>query len=225
LKKLLLISLLVLPQILPAVTVGQIDTFEDGTTQNWIINLLGMGGGAAPPVNVTTGGPAGADDNYLLLTSSGSTAAGGRLVALNPAQWAGDYLASGVGAIRMDVKNFGTTDLHLRLLFELSTGGPPTDIAGSTNAIHVPAGQDWTSIVFPVSPSSYTALAGTVNAALAGATIARIYSKEEPGFPGDAVAAQLGIDNIQAIPEPSALLLLGSGLAFVVGRKVRQSKV
>ncbi|MBM3727132.1 MAG: hypothetical protein FJW40_17130 [Acidobacteria bacterium] len=41
---------------LPAVSVGQIDTFEDGTTQNWLVGLLGAPH-PAPPANMA-GGPA-----------------------------------------------------------------------------------------------------------------------------------------------------------------------
>jgi hypothetical protein len=222
LRKLLLISLLVLPQVLPAVSIGQIDTFEDGTTQNWIVGLLGEVS-PVPPLNVPTGGPAGADDNYLLLRSTGTPGAGGRLVAINPAQWAGNYVAAGVAAIRMDVRNLGDTDLHLRLLFERSLGDPPTDAAFSTDAIHLPAGGDWMSVVFPIGPSNLTALEGTVTAALSEATIVRIYSNEAPGFPPGVIAAELGIDNIQAVvPEPSSFLLLGSGLAFAIARKLRR---
>ena len=101
-----------------AVSIGLSDTFEDGTTDNWRINLLGMGNNAFQPVNVTSGGPEGLADNYMLMTSSGLAGPGGRLVALNPAQWAGDYVAAGIRKISMDVNNLGSTDLFLRLLFE-----------------------------------------------------------------------------------------------------------
>jgi hypothetical protein len=50
-----------------AVTVGQVDTFEDGTTQGWVAGVLGAVH-PVPPANAL-GGPAGANDNYLLLTS------------------------------------------------------------------------------------------------------------------------------------------------------------
>src|SRR3954470_2593465 len=62
-----------------AVTPGQVDTFENGTTENWMINLLGMQPPpvAALPVNIPTGGPAGAGDNYLQLSSVGGNGPGG----------------------------------------------------------------------------------------------------------------------------------------------------
>src|SRR4051794_16073357 len=73
--------------------VGQVDTFEDGTTQGWIVNLLGQGPppAAALPTNVPTGGPGGSGDHFLELNSVGGQGAGSRLVALNlDARWTGD---------------------------------------------------------------------------------------------------------------------------------------
>src|SRR5690606_19044738 len=123
------------------ITIGQIDTFEDGTTQGWQINLLGMGTPLLPvPANIPTGGPAGSGDNFLEMVSTGiPMTAGNRMTVLNAAQWAGDYLAGGVTAISMDVANFGPTDVNLRLLFEDAMGGPPSNVAVSTNSILLPA--------------------------------------------------------------------------------------
>ena len=60
------------------------DTFEDGSTQGWVANLLGMGSHPAPPANVADGGPLGAGDNYLQITALGGGGAGSRLSAINP---------------------------------------------------------------------------------------------------------------------------------------------
>ena len=81
-----------------ALTLGQSDGFEDGTTQGWVVNLLGSGSppAATLPTNVATGGPGGANDNYLQLTSNGTGGSGGRLVSINVSQWAGNYTALGV---------------------------------------------------------------------------------------------------------------------------------
>ena len=91
-----LAAALTLAQGAAAVTLGQIDDFEDGTTQGWVV---GIGTGATspvPPVAVATGGPDGADDGYLLLTSVGGFGAGSRLAVINATQWAGDYTTSGI---------------------------------------------------------------------------------------------------------------------------------
>ena len=205
-----------------AVTVGQIDTFEDGTTQNWTVALGPFGViHPAPPVNIPMGGPAGADDNYLLLTALGGGGAGSRLSVINLAQqWQGDYLTAGVHAITMDVKNFGTADLALRLLVADPTVGPPQNEAFSSAAIVVPAGSGWTRAIFPFTPGDLTASLGTVNAALTTATELRIFHSAAAGFPGEPIVAQLGVDNITAVPVPASLLLLGScGLTLVALRR------
>ncbi len=194
-----------------AVVNGQMDTFEDGTTDGWIVGLLGAPH-PAPPVNIPTGGPSGVNDNYLQLTAIGGNGPGSRLSVLNPAQWAGDYLAAGITSIRMDVANFGNNDLDLRLQFEDPQGGPPTDIAISQNAIHLPAGSGWTPILFPINPADLEAVSGSVNAALMNTTILRIFHSAAGTVPGESIVATLGVDNVQAlsgsVPETSSTLAL-----------------
>jgi len=194
--------------------VGTVDTFEDGTTQGWLVALLGAPH-PAPPVNVPTGGPAGADDNFLLLTAIGGAGAGSRLSVLNLAQWAGDYLSAGITGIAMDVRNLGGSDLSLRLLFENPRVGPPTDMAISADAVFVPAGGDWTPVFFPIGLGALTALRGSVATVLGDTTAIRIVHNPVAGFPPPPVAAQLGVDNITAVarvPEPSVLWLLAAGV-------------
>jgi hypothetical protein len=72
--------------------VDQVDDFEDGTTQGWIVNLLGMAPPppGALPINVPTGGPGGLGDNFLRLASLGGNGPGSRLVVINLApRWTG----------------------------------------------------------------------------------------------------------------------------------------
>jgi hypothetical protein len=217
-----LAALLMVGCLLPAVAaaspvVGQVDTFEDGTTQGWVINLLGLGSPppAVLPTNIPTGGPGGGDDNFLHLTSVGGSGAGSRLVAINlDPRWSGNYVAAGVNAITMHVNNLGSTELSLRILLE--RGGPPTDVAFSTVPVVVFPGSGWTSVIFPIDSSSLTAAIGTVNAALSDATLVRIFHSPTPEFPGPAVVAQLGVDNIAAaVPEPPSAMLLVTGLSVV----------
>ena len=90
-----------------AVTPGQTDNFQDGTTMNWEV---GVGPNGAmppfPPANAD-GGPNGAGDLFLQLTSTGGDGAGGRMVVINGSQWTGDYIGGGVTGIQLDVNNMG----------------------------------------------------------------------------------------------------------------------
>ncbi|HET8548321.1 MAG TPA: hypothetical protein VFL57_09970 [Bryobacteraceae bacterium] len=211
-----LASLALTAQMVQAVTIGQIDTFEDGTTQNWVVNLLGMGTHPAPPVNQPNGGPGGAGDNFLLLTSFGGTGAGSRMSAINVAQWSGNYLAAGIGAISMDLRNLGNTDLTLRLLIADPMGGPPQNEAIS-QGVFLPVASGWMSVTIPISAGTMTAQSGNVVTALTNATELRIFHSPTAAFPGPPIAASLGVDNIQAIPgpaipEPATGIMASAGL-------------
>jgi hypothetical protein len=209
---LVLAACLLQPAVTAAVTLGQIDDFQDGTTQNWAIGATGT---PATPVNIPDGGPAGAGDAYLLLTAlgSGSPNVGNRLSVINETQWAGNYLAAGVNAVGMMVKNLGSTDLSLRLLVAVAApqGFAPTDVAISTKPVFLQAGSGWTAVVFPIAPANLTALAGSVQTALGNAAELRIFHNPAAGFPGPRVVASLGVDDIHAVrgvPLPYLPLLL-----------------
>jgi len=226
-----LIAMLMCAGPMYAVTIGQVDNFEDGTTQNWVINLLGMGSPppSTLPMNIATGGPAGAGDNYLLLTSTGSEEAGGRLVGVQyQHQWTGNFLGAGITGIAMDVRNFGQTNLYLRVLIADPMNAPPENEAISTSAILLPVGSGWTSVLFPIGPNFLTADAGTVTAALGNATEFRIFSTNSAAFGGPTrMAGSLGVDNITAttIPEPAAAILFGAGLASLLALKSRAGRL
>jgi PEP-CTERM motif len=205
-----------------AIPIGP-DTFEDGTTNNWLVNLLGTGPTAPVPVNVPTGGPAGLDDAYMLLTSIGGLGEGSRLAVLNVAQWSGNYIANGVSAIKMDLLNVGSTDLSLRVLFEAVGPMGPTDVAASTNPVLLAAGSGWTSAVFPILPTDLTAVEGSVTNALSNTVAFRIFNSPTATFPPPPIVAQLGVDNIQAVPEPASAFLLALGLGSLALRGRRRN--
>jgi hypothetical protein len=209
-----------------ALTIGQTDAFEDGTTQGWGV----PGASPNPPVNVATGGPNGTGDGYLQLVASGAGAgaAGSRLSVLNSGQWAGNYLATGIRTIRMDVNNFGPDDLYLRLLFEDFEGaGPPVNLALTEDSQFVPAGSDWTEVAFSIDLDNLVALLGTALGAVTDTDTLRIFHNPDPAFPGPGVGiptvnVTLGVDNITAVPEPSApTLALAVGLSLLAASAVR----
>lgn len=193
---------LLAPAAARAVVIGQVDDFEDGTTRDWVVGIAGVEPNA-PPANVPTGGPRGAGDHYLLLTAVSREIFGNRLTVINQTQWTGDYLAAGIDAIAMDVRNLGATPLALRL--QLSDPAPGSLVRGdnaafSTVAVNVPAGGGWTRVAFPVDADSLTAGSGTVLDALANVTDLRIFHNPNPRFPGPRIDARLGVDNVTARP-------------------------
>jgi len=222
---LLCASLAVLPQA-HAVSAGEIDTFSSGT-DGWF-----AGGGPSgqvpptPPTVVAGGGPGGAADSFLLLTANGSDGPGGRLVGMNAAQWAGNYTAAGIGAIAMDLRNLGPSDLSVRLYFEDPIPGPPANEALTTFALVLPTGGSWTHAVFPIAASDLTALQGNATTLLANTTVLRIFSGAAADFPPARITGALGVDNIQAIaavPEPASFALLGAGFGLLALRSRRRA--
>jgi hypothetical protein len=196
-----------------ALVVGQVDTFETLTTENWFAGGLGLGNTPpVPPVVLPDGGPAGTGDAYLKVTGVGGGGPGSRLVAINATQWAGNYVSTRVSGITMDLRNFGQNDLTIRLLLEDPAGGPPADEAVTTFGLLLPAGGGWMSAFFPLTASNLTMLHGDASALLAHVTLLRIIHAPTADD-AVAIAGVLGVDNIRAIPEPATLALLGLGLA------------
>ena len=206
-----------------AVTSTEIDTFSGGI-EGWFAG--GGPQGQVPPVAPTviaTGGPAGAGDSFLQIVANGSGGAGGRLVAMNAAQWAGSYLAAGITGIAMDLRNLGTTDLTVRLYFEDPIPGPPLNEAVTTLGVLLPAGGGWTHALFPIAPSSLTVLQGNATTLLSNTTVPRIFAGAAADFPPAQIAGVLGVDNIQAVPEPETLALLVVGLGALAAWTKRRT--
>ena len=199
-----------------AVTLGQVDDFEDGTVQGWHV---GSSSHPFPPTNIATGGPGGVDDNWLRLTAIGGSGAGSRLTVMNASQWTGDYVAAGVTSISMHLINLGSTDLHLRLQFENWDGFSPVDVAMSSSAVVVPAGSGWVSVVFPIAPSDLTLQFGNLTQAVTSTDFVRFFHSTSATFPGSPITAQLGVDNIRAVPEPGTLAACALGIGWLSRRR------
>ncbi len=211
---------LAFPRISNAVSVGQTDTFQDGTTQNW---QNGGVGGINPVVNIATGGPAGLGDKFIQITSAGGGGPGGRLVAFNRLQWQGNYIAAGVTSIEMDLMNSGATTLSIRIAFRLDpTFGAPGYLSTS---IELAPGQGWEHAVFSLSPNDLIPVDSPppYDDFFTGPGEFRILSEVGTGsLNGDPVAGVLGVDNIMAVPEPGTFALLplaGLPLALKLRRR------
>jgi len=180
------------------VQLNQWDNFENETLQGWKSGNPNPN----PPSNQPDGGPGGIGDNYLLVTSNGSAGAGGRLLVYNEVQWIGNYITAAVTVISMHVKNFGSTDLLLRLAF-IGPGGN----FWTLNAEPIPANSGWMVATFSIQPMDLTG--GTdVNATLSNAAQLRILHSVTGGYQADPITAQLGIDNITAAPNPLPVELI-----------------
>lgn len=139
-----------------AIETGQIDDFENGTTQGWIEGAGITTPNPNPPTNVASGGPDGAGDNYLQNISAGGIGPGSRLVQFNMTQWTGDYLAAGISEILVQVKVFAGPALNLRVGFRAADETALRAGHISTVGVAVPADGLWHTVVFPISSSDLT---------------------------------------------------------------------
>jgi hypothetical protein len=192
-----------------AVALGQVDTFQDGTTDSWAT-------GQIQPVNISTGGPGGAGDRFLQLTSDGS-GSNGRLTAFNRTQWTGNYIAAGVTEIDMDLNNFSNVTLSIRLAFKSATfnGAPGYE---TSSAFSLAANSGWQHLVFLITPDSMTGVGGpsAFSTFFSNPAEMRIINASGTGdLTGSVVIGQLGIDNITAVPEPRSLGLLLAGAIWL----------
>ncbi|WP_299334422.1 T9SS type A sorting domain-containing protein [uncultured Psychroserpens sp.] len=199
--KLLFLSLFLISAIaLSQVVAGQVDDFEDGTTQSWAIGSPSQA--VSPPANVASGGPAGVDDNYLTYTSQPSASgAGSKMIIFSAgaSQWANssNYTAQGIVAIKMDVRA-SDEDLQVRVAFQ----GPNGKRFCTTNAVEVRAGTGWNSVTIPISTSDFTSVSGgptTIDQVLANVNTMRIMSAQSPTWANpDVFTATIDLDNITA---------------------------
>jgi hypothetical protein len=198
-----------------AVTFGQVDDFESGTTAGW---------GGAPTTNVADAGPGGAGDHALRIAATG-----GRVVAVNTAQWTGDYTAAGVTKLLLDVRNENAFPLELRIGFAqgvLGSGGAG-DTYVSALPVSVASDGQWHQIALSLAPDAFIPHTANSNptpdaaAALANVSHFRLLHNPAANFLGANGPATFFVDNIRAVPEPATLALAAGGLGLLEIRRRR----
>jgi hypothetical protein len=201
-----------------AVSVGQIDTFQDGTTANWDNGEII---GTTPVTNIATGGPAGAGDRFIQVTSDGS-GPGGKLTAWNRTQWLGDYVVAGVTAIEVDLRNQSAVSLSIRLAFKDGPGSGASAPGYLSQAMVLPANSGWQHFTISLLPANLI----PVNSPPAWGTffigeVRFIHAVGTTSLSGTSIVGQLGIDNIQAVPEPTTSALFAGSLLALTGMWLR----
>jgi hypothetical protein len=153
-------------------------------------------------------------------SSNGTGTAGGKLVVFNSNQWAGDYVGAGVNAIQMQVNNQGATNLTLRLIFVNNLGQTATTVAD----VNVPSGSGWVPATFSLAPANLSgASPGAVMSNVVELNLLHSPAVVSTRSSAPNVAAQLGVDNVTAVPEPAAAAAaLSLGFAGLMARSTRR---
>ena len=129
--------------------------------------------------------------------------------------------------IEMDLKNLSDVQLSIRIAFKQELGpGVPGYVS---QPFILDPGTGWQHVVFSLSMAAMI----TINSPFDYNTFfsgnfqeARIINSINPDLNGDPIAAQIGIDNIHAVPEPSVFVLgtLGALTLFLSLRPKLRSR-
>jgi hypothetical protein len=166
----------------------------------------------------------------MCVMSSGNDGPGSRLTTWNRDQWAGNYLAAGVGTIEMDLMNFGTDPLRMRVALKQSIGPMAAGFA-TTNPFILPPDNAWHHAVFFLDDADLTRLNSTtltLNDLLSNVVEFRLVHSIDPSLMGEQVPGQFGVDNILAgptpgpAPEPGGLALALAALPVLAAYGYRQ---
>ena len=203
-----------------AVTLGQVEDFSAG------VGGWSEGGPSPnPPAVIVGGGPDATD--HLQNISSGGGGAGSRLAMFNTSPlWTGDY--TGIGGISLAARNSSAgTAINLRLAFDGPGGWWATD------AVVLAADNTWMTVTFDLAETSLNYVSGgtgNYTDTFSGVTEFEIFSACGALFVGgggtgivrgDGIDATLGIDNITAVPEPSAMMIAALSSLLLMGRRRR----
>jgi hypothetical protein len=180
-----------------AVTFGQLDDFQNGSTMGWDKGDAST----TPPTNVAAGGPRGEGDRFLQNVSEGF-GPGSRQVILNKTQWAGDYNVAGVTRVDASLANFGTTPLFMRLALLTNASAYGTV---NVDAVEIPPDGVWRRVSFDLTSDALGKIQGTESLAqvLSHVVTLRILSAQAgPTQRGDVMESTIGVDDLRALRLP-----------------------
>jgi hypothetical protein len=206
-----------------AISTSSLDTFA-ATNEGWQI-----GGAGVQPTQVSGTGPD-SQIGYLSHFSDGGASNGKWLMWNDQTRWQGDYTAAGVTGISLAANvSAGSSPVSMRIAFD----GP----GGWFTSAPVSVGGGWNTYSFSLTPAGFTHVAagggtGTFADTMAGVTRFEVLSGiGAVGYRSGGDIVQAGnstntilIDNIAAVPEPSALPLVAAGSVAAMGGLVRRRR-
>ena len=206
-------TLFACPSAIFGISLGQVDTFENGTVQGWKPEGFGV-----LVSNINGGGPTGINDHYLDVFAGGSNIQS-NLQTHNDSQWTGNFVAAGVTRISMDLKGvFGGASLPIRIAIAESVGGTSSvGYCSATPYSLVPDGM-WHHAEFSLDQNDLAAVNSPhpLMVDLANVAEMRLIRSAGPKVIADVQPGEFLVDNITAVPEPSSIANLVAGLAAIM---------
>jgi hypothetical protein len=218
------------PRVAADPMVGDVDDFEGAHAWEGHVEVIPCSSCAFPPfpclcppggelqgASTQSGGPAGLFDTYLLLSRLPSHGIETWNLATNRT---GNYIDNDVGSIELDLNNFGTEALAVRVGLER---GSTRWVTSDAAAVALPAASGWLpeSSRFELTVADMTCVAGSdsLQFVLESVEEIRLLHAQEAQWSGDD-GLSLGIDNVE-LPEPGGNLALGCAAALlaVLGRR------
>jgi len=204
-----------------AISTSSLDTFA-ATNEGWQI-----GGAGVQPTQVSGSGPD-SQIGYLSHFSDGGGSQGKWLMWNDQTRWQGDYTAAGVTGISLAANvSSGSSPVSMRIAFDGPGGwftSSPVSVSGG-----------WNTYSFSLTQAGFAHVAagggtGTFADTMAAVTRFEVLSGTGAvGYRASADIVQAGnstntilIDNIAAVPEPSALALMAAGSVAAMGGLIRR---